>query len=126
MKHTPFLSHLLVGSLTMAGLAFAQTADNTKVNKRDKEASSRQSTPENATSTKKDLETLRKIRRAITSDKSLSTYAHNVKITVKNGQTTLRGPVNSTSEKTRLEDLAKRNGATSVTNELEIATSSSK
>jgi hyperosmotically inducible periplasmic protein len=122
MKRQSYCACVLAGSLTFFSfVATAQEPDNTKVNKRDQDKSAQQSTPQNATATKEDLETLRKIRRAITSDNTLSTYAQNVKITVKNGATTLRGPVRSTDEKARIEELAKSNGATSVTNELEIA-----
>jgi osmotically-inducible protein OsmY len=45
---------------------------------------------------------------------------------VKNGSTTLRGPVRSETEKMRVEELAKANGASSVSNELEIALQSAK
>jgi hypothetical protein len=38
------------------------------------------------TASQTDLDTLKNIRKAITDDKDLSTCAHNVKITVKNGQ----------------------------------------
>ena len=85
-----------------------------------------QSTAQNATETKADLETLKQIRRAVMGEKTLSAYAHNVKITVKNGAVTLRGPVRSTDERSRIEELAKANGAASVSNELEIVTPSTK
>lgn len=39
--------------------------------------------------------TTAKIRKAITADKTLSTYAHNVKIITLNGTVTLKGPVTS-------------------------------
>ncbi len=41
----------------------------------------------------------RNIRRAIVADKSLSTYAHNVKIISQDGVVTVKGPVRSESEK---------------------------
>lgn len=53
-----------------------------------------------------DVELTRKIRRAITKDKSLSTYAHNVKIVAMNGEVTLKGPVKSDKEKTQIETMA--------------------
>ena len=115
-------TYVLAGSfLAFTTLSAAQQPDNTKTNKRDQDHAAQQSTPQNATETKADLETLKKIRHAITSEKTLSTYAHNIKITVKNGTATLRGPVRSTEEKSRIEELAKANGATAVMNELEIA-----
>ena len=39
-----------------------------------------------------------KIRKAVIADKSLSTYAHNVKIISQNGTVTLKGPVHSDDE----------------------------
>jgi len=107
---------VLAGSLTLTTAALAQDPDNTKTNKRDQENGQPK-----ATATKEDLELIKKIRRAVTSDKGLSTYAHNVKVTANNGAVTLRGPVRSSEEKARIEELAKTNGAASVLNELEIA-----
>ncbi len=46
-----------------------------------------------------DREIARKIRRAVVSDKSISTYGHNVKIIAMNGAVTLKGPVHSAEEK---------------------------
>jgi len=54
-------------------------------------------------------------------DKSLSTYAHNVKVVVQNGQATLKGPVPSEEEKKAIE--AKANevaGEGKVTSKLEV------
>jgi len=63
-----------------------------------------------------------KIRKAIHDDKSLSTYAHNIKIITQDGKVTLRGPVRSEDEKSNL--LAKAvevAGQDNVTNQLEVA-----
>lgn len=49
-----------------------------------------------------DVETTRKIRSSIVDDKTLSTYAHNVKIVTLNGKVTLRGPVKNLEEKESL------------------------
>ena len=53
-----------------------------------------------------DRETARKIRKSVVADKSLSIYAHNVKIIVAIGQVSLRGPVNSEEEKKKIGNLA--------------------
>ena len=54
-------------------------------------------------------------------DKSLSTYAHNVKIISQNGNVTLKGPVRSEDEKRAIEaKAAEVAGGNNVTNELEI------
>jgi osmotically-inducible protein OsmY len=61
------------------------------------------------------------IRRAIMKDKTLSTYAHNVKIVTQNGQVTLKGPVRSDDEKRAIEAKATEiAGANKVTSELDI------
>jgi hyperosmotically inducible protein len=65
-----------------------------------------------------------KIRKAIHQDKSLSTYAHNIKVITQNGKVTLRGPVRSEEEKSNLEAKAVSvAGQENVTNQLEVAPS---
>ena len=53
-----------------------------------------------------DRMTTKKIRQAVMADKSLSTYAHNVKIITQNGVVTLKGPVNSEEEKQNIASKA--------------------
>ena len=63
-----------------------------------------------------------KIRKAVIEDKSLSTYAHNIKIITQDGKVTLRGPVRSEDEKNNLQAKAVAvAGDASVTNQLEVA-----
>jgi osmotically-inducible protein OsmY len=50
-----------------------------------------------------DRELTAKVRKAIIADKSLSTYAHNIKIITNNGTVTLKGPVRSADEKQKIE-----------------------
>jgi hyperosmotically inducible periplasmic protein len=65
-----------------------------------------------------------KIRKAIHEDKTLSTYAHNIKIITQDGKVTLRGPVRSEDEKSNLQGKAVEvAGPDNVTNQLEIAPS---
>jgi hypothetical protein len=65
-----------------------------------------------------------KIRKAIHDDKSLSIYAHNIKIITQDGKVTLRGPVRSEDEKNNLQAKAVAvAGEENVTNQLEIAPS---
>ena len=52
---------------------------------------------------KTDLAITRDIRMAINGDKTLSIYAHNVKILTRNGQVTLKGPVRTDAEKQVVE-----------------------
>jgi len=54
-------------------------------------------------------------------DKSLSTYAHNVKVIAQNGKVTLKGPVRSEEEKKSVEQKAtEAAGAGNVTNEITV------
>lgn len=62
-----------------------------------------------------------KIRRAVVADKSLSMYAHNVKIIVVGGAVTLKGPVHSEAEKQTVADKAAQvAGAGRVDNQITI------
>jgi hyperosmotically inducible protein len=63
-----------------------------------------------------------KIRSEIIKDKSLSTYAHNVKIITQDGKVTLKGPVRNQDEKASVEGKAAAiAGADNVTDQLQIA-----
>jgi osmotically-inducible protein OsmY len=75
--------------------------DNTKINTRDR--NSAQPTADQQTNNKTDLALTRQIRKAIVADKSLSTYAHNIKVITQNGKVTIKGPVRTTDEKTAVE-----------------------
>ena len=91
--------------------------DNTKVNKRDKNKA--EPTADQQKENQPDREIARKIRQSIVQDKSLSTYAHNVKIIAENGAVTLKGPVRSDEEKTAAEaKAAEIAGADKVTSQL--------
>ena len=75
----------------------APKTDNTKVNQRDRSAG--EVTADQQKTNPTDQELTRKIRQSIIADKSLSTYAHNIKIITQNGNITLKGPVKSDDEK---------------------------
>ena len=93
--------------------------DNTKVNKRDKNRT--EPTADQQKESQPDREIARKIRQSIVQDKSLSSYAHNVKIIAENGAVTLKGPVRSDEEKTAVEaKVAEVAGADKVTSQLEV------
>lgn len=99
----------------------AQTApDNTGRNVRDRDGDTL--TPGDQSSEQGDVELTRRIREAVVADKSLSTSAHNVKIITVNGVVTLRGPVVSAQEKTKIVETAQKlAGAKQVENQLEVA-----
>ena len=78
-----------------------QTApDNSNQNK------NQNATADNQSNAQSDRITTAKIRKAITADKTLSTYAHNIKIITLNGAVTLKGPVKSDEEKQKVVSMA--------------------
>jgi hyperosmotically inducible periplasmic protein len=94
--------------------------DNTKMNKGD--ASKSATTADQQKMNPTDRAITKKIRAAIMGDKSLSTYAHNVKIITQDGKVTLKGPVRSQDEKDSVGAKATAiAGDSNVTNEIEIA-----
>jgi osmotically-inducible protein OsmY len=123
------LAFLLSGVFSVTALPVsAQTApdktktapDNTKVNERDRAqgAVTADQQKENAS----DLDVVKRIRQSLVKDKSLSTYAHNVKVVAQNGQVTIKGPVRSEEEKRSVEAKATAvAGEGRVTNEITVA-----
>jgi hyperosmotically inducible protein len=94
--------------------------DNTKLNKRDRDAS--EATADQQKMNPSDRELTRKIRRAVMADKTLSTYAHNVKIISQDGHVTLKGPVRSEDEKNSILSMAstEAGGSDKVTDQLSV------
>ena len=93
--------------------------DNTKMNKGD--SSTQAPTADKGKNNMSDRQVMAHIRRDVVKDKSLSTYAHNVKIVSANGKVTLRGPVNTEQEKQTIEQYAKKYaGDMNVTDEITI------
>jgi hyperosmotically inducible periplasmic protein len=97
-----------------------QQPDNTKTNKRDRDKSSPTADRQKMNPTDRDL--TKRIRASIMDDKSLSTYAHNIKIMAQDGKVTLKGPVRSDEEKNAIAAKATEIAGTgNVTDELEVA-----
>jgi len=93
--------------------------DNTKVNERDR--SPNEPTADQQKDNRSDRDITQQIRQSIMKDKSLSTYAHNVKVVTQDGQVTLKGPVQSEDEKKAIEAKATEvAGHGKVTSELNI------
>ena len=111
---------LFGGLLLMAAQEPASPApDNTKVNDRDR--NSNQPTADQQKQNRPDLEMTKQIRQALVRDKSLSPYAHNVKIVTQGGMVTLRGPVRSDDEKKAVETKAVEvAGEGKVINQLDV------
>jgi hyperosmotically inducible periplasmic protein len=116
---------VLAGALLAGGAGFSAAqeagvkADNTKVNKQDGDKSA--VTADQQKENKSDREIARQIRKALVADKSLSTYAHNVKVIAQHGTVTLKGPVRSEEEKKTVEQKAAEvAGESNVKNEITV------
>jgi hyperosmotically inducible protein len=113
--HLVFLGGILLSLVHVQ----AQEPDNTKVNQRDRAPSAK--TADQAKETPSDREIMQRIRKAVVDDKSLSTYAHNVKIIAEHSKVTLKGPVRSEEERRNIEEKAIAvAGKANVTNELSV------
>jgi hyperosmotically inducible protein len=115
-----FASVLSVNTIHLRAQESTKPApDNTKTNQRDRSAA--QPTADQAKNNTSDRETMQKIRKSLMDDKSLSSYAHNVKIIAQEGKVTLKGPVRSEDEKRMVEQKAAEvAGSGNVTDEITI------
>jgi len=95
-------------------------ADNTAVNKRDRSPGAATADQQKMNATDRNLTA--KIRRSIMADKSLSTYAHNVKIISRDGTVILKGPVRSDDEMKSIVSKATgiTGGADKVVNQMSV------
>jgi len=97
----------------------ATAPDNTARNERDRGGDTK--TPGDQAENDADRTITQNVRRAITSDDRLSTYAQNIKIITADGTVTLRGPVRNENEKKEIEAKAKQvAGVKRVDNQLEV------
>ena len=115
------LACALAGIVSVAPVAAEQhmDADNTGKNVRDRGGET--VTPEDQGGSAADRQLTANIRKAIVADDGLSTNAHNVKIVTRDGQVTLRGPVESEAEKQAVAAKAQQvAGVKRVDNQLEI------
>jgi len=110
---------ILIAPKPSPSKALPQQADNTKMNKGD--ASADASTADQQKMNAGDRAITQKIREEIMKDKSLSTYAHNVKIITQDGKVTLKGPVRTSDEKAAIEEKAAAvAGTENVTSQIQI------
>jgi hyperosmotically inducible periplasmic protein len=106
--------------LLAGGLLFGQ-ADNTSKNKMEPNKTEPNKTADKQMNNKGDIEITRKIRKMLTDDATLSTYAKNIKVITRMSKVTLRGPVNTVEEKKTVMDHAVMvAGATNVTDQTEV------
>lgn len=98
--------------------AFAQMPDNSNQNR---SQANQSLSADQQGSSKSDREITTKFRKAIIAEKDLSTYAHNIKIITVNGAVTLKGPVKSEDEKTKIAAIAGNVvSPDKITNELSV------
>ena len=122
-------SLLMLGMLALAAAGCARSAptsatsatpdrDNTAVNQRDREATTK--TPIDQNENQADIDVTANIRKRVV-DTKMSVNAQNVKIITQDGTVTLRGPVNSEDEKKQVADIAQDvAGADKVVSQLEV------
>jgi hyperosmotically inducible protein len=121
MKRT-FLALASIIALSLTAMATDENqadADNTAKNQRDRSGDTQ--TSGDQSNNREDLKTTQAIRKALMNDSSLSMTAKNIKIITADGQVTLRGPVKSADEKSKIDQLAKgAAGNAKIDNQLEI------
>src|ERR1700683_5650637 len=119
---------LFAGSLLLCASLVAGPApqdqqpapDNSKTNQGD--ANKGAMTADQQKMNPADRNITKQIRSSIYKDKSLSTYAHNIKIITQDGKVTLKGPVRSDDEKNSIVAKATEiAGDGNVTDQIEIA-----
>jgi hyperosmotically inducible protein len=95
------------------------SADNTETNRRDRKDT--EPTADQQKNGESDLKLTAEIRRSVVADKALSMNAHNVKIIAQDGKVTLKGPVDSATEKKSVEEKAEAvAGRKNVVSEIQI------
>ena len=121
--------HALIAATALALLAAAADAqnsapapDNSKANADTMNSTDSMGTAQGQSNSPADITLARQIRKSVIADKSLSTYAHNVKIVAVNGAVTLNGVVRDSREKSVIETKAQAlAGKGNVTDDLTIA-----
>jgi osmotically-inducible protein OsmY len=107
-----------VGLVVMAADDQTQP-DNTAKNQRDR--SGQTQTSGDQSNSPADLKITQNIRRALMKDSELSATAKNIKVITANGQTTLRGPVKTAEEKTKINQIARSAaGGAQVVDQLDV------
>lgn len=119
MASLPLMAIATPQSAPAPAASTGHAADNTAVNARDRSGDT--PTSSSQSNDKSDVELAAAVRRALTKDSSLSMSAHNAKVIVSGNNVTLRGPVKSDDEKSRVETVVRSvAGVSQVTNELEV------
>ena len=125
LTHTFALAAAFAIGTAFQGVGYAQSdkpvkPDNTKVNERDKNPN--EATADQQKMNEPDRKLTASIRKAVMADKTLSTYAHNVKIISQDGIVTLKGPVQSADEVNTImaKAVEAAGGADKVVNQMSV------
>jgi len=93
--------------------------DNTAKNERDRSGETQ--TSGDQSNSPADLKITQNIRSALMKDDELSMTAKNIKVITANGQVTLRGPVKTAQEKTKISQIARSaGGGAQIVDQLEV------
>jgi hyperosmotically inducible periplasmic protein len=93
--------------------------DNTAKNERDRSGETQ--TSGDQSNSPADLKITQDIRSALMKDDELSMTAKNIKVITANGQVTLRGPVKTAQEKTKISQIARSaGGGAQIVDQLEV------
>ena len=115
-----FASAQSTGARQPPGTTDSTPSDNTKSNKVD--PSDSRATADTQENDPGDLKLTQQIRKNIMADKTLSTYAHNVKIVAVGGTVTLNGVVRTAEEKSKVSAIAAQvAGKKRIVDELKVA-----
>src|SRR5213080_4964695 len=121
MKQT-LVALTCLSALSLAALAADNEKakpDNTATNERDRSGETKTSGDQSNNSA--DLKVTQAIRRALMKDRELSTTAKNIKIITANGQVTLRGPVKTSQEKAKVDQIARSaTGGAQIDDQLDV------
>jgi hyperosmotically inducible protein len=115
-------SRATIVSLAIAAFSIAQAQTAPDNSTQNNDVSNKSATSDMQKNDKDDLALTKQIRASVMADKSLSTYAHNVKIIAADGNVTLNGVVHSQTEKDSIQAKAQavvQNG--NVVNNLKVA-----
>ena len=111
-----------LSAFTLAALAADDKKtepDNTATNERDRSGDTKTSGDQSNSSA--DLKITQAIRQALMKEPSLSTTAKNIKVITADGHVTLRGPVKTTQEKAKIDQLARSAaGGAQIDDQLEV------
>jgi osmotically-inducible protein OsmY len=98
-----FWARAVLASASIVGIPLAAMAQEpTKPPDNSAQNKAHDQTADNQKENTSDRETSQKVRQSIVKDKSLSTYAHNVKIITQNNRVTLKGPVRDENERDKV------------------------